>query len=417
MSLSSLCRSLRSGFCMVKIPIREEISQRLDVFLKDGLGLKWGQVQSLLKKQKAFVETKNGTKVRNHSHLLQKDDTIFIDKTFAEKFQESMIESSGPVRVVSDQQYVDSFVDYMTIFDHQDFLVLNKPVGVFSQGSSDPKLSLPCILNSHSIFSQTGERSRIVHRLDIPVSGAIIVAKNSKSARDFSEIFETKKIEKIYEAFVSGIPNFLKDEKVLFKNLKAYIMTNKKTNKAQIDLVKSNPEMRSSSLSAKIKAIYVYMGQKGYIIEEKELGLHPEEHLKKIERLENIGAQILTKIEFDLHTGKKHQIRVVCQQMLDAPILFDTKYGYKMTGEQVEDRVQNMLSSSKFVFSTHPSIQEHFRKIYGEKEYVYLRSEKLVFRWRTSEKENETKKFEIEAAPPAHFEILSDLFQEKFKLD
>jgi len=44
----------------------------------------------------------------------------------------------------------------------------------------------------------------VIHRLDKPVSGVVIFAKNSRSAKKMSELFKAKKVEKIYLARIKG---------------------------------------------------------------------------------------------------------------------------------------------------------------------------------------------------------------------
>jgi len=40
------------------------------------------------------------------------------------------------------------------------------------------------------------------------------------------------------------------------------------------------------------------------------------------------GKELYHLMEFDLLTGKKHQIRLNCSYALNAPIIGDRKYGY-----------------------------------------------------------------------------------------
>jgi 23S rRNA-/tRNA-specific pseudouridylate synthase len=121
-----------------------------------------------------------------------------------------------------------------------------------------------------------------VHRLDRDTSGILLIAKNQNFARKLTELFRENKIKKTYLAAVDGkishsgtIDNFL--IKSLFGNLER--MNVSKTGQ---------------------RAVTNY---------------------RPLKIIENY-----TLLELKPKTGRKHQLRVHCADVLRAPILGDIKY-------------------------------------------------------------------------------------------
>ena len=85
------------------------------------------------------------------------------------------------------------------LFENDDFIVLNKPAGLFSIPDRFGKeASLKSLLQAKypSIFT--------VHRLDQQTSGLIVFAKNATTHQQLSELFEGRTIEKKYVGLVIG---------------------------------------------------------------------------------------------------------------------------------------------------------------------------------------------------------------------
>lgn len=88
------------------------------------------------------------------------------------------------------------------IADEKDYSVWYKPAGVLSQGS---KWGDHCTI--YRIAEQTLSPQRtafIVHRLDRAASGVILLAHKKKTAAWFSRQFETRQVDKVYQAIVHG---------------------------------------------------------------------------------------------------------------------------------------------------------------------------------------------------------------------
>ena len=87
----------------------------------------------------------------------------------------------------------------ITIFENDDFIVLNKPSGMLSipdRTQSQPSLKDHLIEKFGGIFT--------VHRLDRDTSGVIVFAKNETTHKYLSQQFEERSTQKIYNGLVTG---------------------------------------------------------------------------------------------------------------------------------------------------------------------------------------------------------------------
>ncbi|MFP4023721.1 MAG: RluA family pseudouridine synthase [Thiohalospira sp.] len=126
----------------------------------------------------------------------------------------------------------------------------------------------------------------VTHRLDRPVSGALLFAKTSKALGRLNEMFKGKEIKKIYWAIVKSKPP------VLEETLNHYLIKDQKKNKS-FAYDKEVKDAKLASLTYKIIA----------------------------------EADNYYLLEVELHTGRHHQIR--CQlAKIGCPIKGDLKYGF-----------------------------------------------------------------------------------------
>jgi 23S rRNA pseudouridine1911/1915/1917 synthase len=96
----------------------------------------------------------------------------------------------------------------LIVFDHQDFVVLNKPNNIPSHPSVDNQLE-----NSLTQLGLTlGQKLLITHRLDTLTGGLIVYGKNSQFVNSFNTQLQKKLITKKYIALVETLeklPNHL----------------------------------------------------------------------------------------------------------------------------------------------------------------------------------------------------------------
>ncbi|MCU6479198.1 RluA family pseudouridine synthase [Arthrobacter sp. A2-55] len=97
------------------------------------------------------------------------------------------------------------------LLDDDDFVVVDKPVGVAAHPS--PGWVGPTVVGGLAAagfrISTSGaqERVGIVHRLDVGTSGAMVVAKTEHAYTVLKQAFRDRTVEKIYHAVVQGLPD------------------------------------------------------------------------------------------------------------------------------------------------------------------------------------------------------------------
>ncbi|MGJ8680761.1 TIGR01621 family pseudouridine synthase [Paraglaciecola sp.] len=87
------------------------------------------------------------------------------------------------------------------LYEHADFIVINKPANIAVQNENESTGVLPIICSQLQI-----PKLWLVHRLDKVTSGILILAKNAQAAATFGELFSNKKIEKYYLAICTKKP-------------------------------------------------------------------------------------------------------------------------------------------------------------------------------------------------------------------
>ena len=101
--------------------------------------------------------------------------------------------------------------DLGIVYDDDDFVVIDKPVGVAahpSVGWTGPTV-LGALAGAGFRISTSGasERAGIVHRLDVGTSGLMVVAKSERAYAELKRQFHDREVEKIYHAVVQGHPD------------------------------------------------------------------------------------------------------------------------------------------------------------------------------------------------------------------
>ena len=93
------------------------------------------------------------------------------------------------------------------LFEDNHCLAVVKPAGLLTQGvpAGLPTLEAQVKAYLKSRYNKSGNvYLGIPHRLDRPVSGVIVFARNSKAARRLAEQFQKRQVKKLYWAAVEG---------------------------------------------------------------------------------------------------------------------------------------------------------------------------------------------------------------------
>ena len=97
-----------------------------------------------------------------------------------------------------------TFLREMTLYEDDDVLVLNKPMGLSVQGGSGTTRHVDGMLDV--MRDKSCQRPRLVHRLDKDTAGCLLVAKTRFAASALTKVFRSREARKIYWAVVAGVP-------------------------------------------------------------------------------------------------------------------------------------------------------------------------------------------------------------------
>jgi 23S rRNA pseudouridine1911/1915/1917 synthase len=209
------------------------------------------------------------------------------------------------------------------LYEQGPCLVLNKPPGLLTQappGIDSLELRVKRFLKERE--NKPGNvYLGVPHRLDRPVSGAIVFAKHVRAARRLSEQFEGRLVRKTYWALVEG--NVERDSGTWTDYLK------KLENEPRAIVVdKFDPAGRTAIL-----------------------------HFRVLKQLPDA-----TWLEIELETGRMHQIRVQCGSR-GHPLLGDELYGSQRAfGPAAIDRRDQLIAlHARSLEFSHPMTQEPVR--------------------------------------------------------
>lgn len=189
------------------------------------------------------------------------------------------------------------------IFEDKDIIVCHKPAGMATQTKRLGQQDMESFLKNYRASKKEQPYIGVVHRLDQPVEGVMVFAKNSKAAAALSKQVQQRIIGKHYYAVCTKTVHAQlqpqeQTEELLLGNtgtLTDYILTDKKNNISKV----VSPEDANKNPQAK-RAVLDY------------------EVIKQ--------EQDKTLFDITLHTGRQHQIRLQLSNM-GYPIIGDKKYG------------------------------------------------------------------------------------------
>ncbi len=96
------------------------------------------------------------------------------------------------------------FIRSLVVHDDERLVVLVKPKGLAVQGGSGTTRHVDGMLDA---LARSGERPKLVHRLDRDTSGLLVLARNATVARELMHAFQRHRVRKLYWAIVQGNPD------------------------------------------------------------------------------------------------------------------------------------------------------------------------------------------------------------------
>lgn len=175
------------------------------------------------------------------------------------------------------------------LFEDKDIIICRKPAGVATQTKRLGQQDMESLLKNYRAKKGEPPYIGIVHRLDQPVEGVMVFAKNQKAAAGLSKQVQERVIGKYYYAVSASRTEA--NEGVL----EDYLFTDKKANFTQV----VDKETEENHLK---EAKYAKLEYK--VVETKE---------------------DKTLFDIKLHTGRQHQIRVQMAHV-GCPLVGDAKY-------------------------------------------------------------------------------------------
>ncbi len=176
------------------------------------------------------------------------------------------------------------------IYEDNHLLVVNKPAGwlVQSDESGDTPLSEWAKQYIKERYEKPGAVFLgVVHRLDRPVSGAVVFARTSKALSRMNRLFQERMVRKTYWAITSQVPDMLEG--------------------TLIHYIKKDPRRNRS-----------HAWERPRTADAKRAELH-------YRLLARVGHHYL--LEVQPLTGRPHQIRAQLAK-IGCPIKGDVKYGF-----------------------------------------------------------------------------------------
>jgi 23S rRNA pseudouridine1911/1915/1917 synthase len=174
------------------------------------------------------------------------------------------------------------------LFEDNHILVVNKPSGLLVQGdeTGDKPLSELAKEYIKDKYQKPGNVFMgVVHRLDRPVSGVVLLAKTSKALARLNQQFSSRKTQKVYWAVTLRAPQ-----------PESGTLVHWLVKDAAKNITKAHPSERPGSQRAELSYSLVKAAGNKFLIEVRPI------------------------------TGRPHQIRVQLAS-LKCPIIGDLKYG------------------------------------------------------------------------------------------
>ncbi len=258
----------------------DAIEMRVDQFLTEKLEFSRSFVRKVIKKGGLKINQKEVTKP---AHPLKENDEIKL-----------IIPEEEPLNLEPEQ------VDLKFYFEDEHFVVIEKPAGMITHPAPGRKTgtlvnALLAHFNQNLSSSGGAFRPGIVHRLDEDTSGLLIVAKTNLAHAKLGEIFQERKVKKIYLTLLVGIlePKEGSIDSPLARGADATKMK-----------ISANKNSRNALTHYQVR---------DYLADKYSL------------------------VDVNIVTGRTHQIRVHFRA-INHPVVGDSKYGFAKTNEEFQEK-------------------------------------------------------------------------------
>ncbi|RYE34909.1 MAG: RluA family pseudouridine synthase [Hyphomicrobiales bacterium] len=172
----------------------DENEMRIDRFLESRFPqLSFSHIQRIVRKGELRVDGKRA----DSKDRLSEGQTVRIPPLKLEP------QEQRPRSLKADTDTAE-FLRSITLYEDDDVIVLNKPAGLAVQGGSGTTRHVDQMLEV--LTDKSGQKPRLVHRLDKDTAGCLVIAKSRFAAATLAKTFRSRSARKVYWALVAGVP-------------------------------------------------------------------------------------------------------------------------------------------------------------------------------------------------------------------
>lgn len=203
--------------------------------------------------------------------------------------------------------------------EDNDILVCRKPAGIPVQTAKPGQQDMVSLLKNYRAAKREVPEIYAVHRLDQPVEGVMVFAKNQRAAAALSRQIQGKTVDKYYHALVEGVPD------PTAGRLEDYLLRDGKTNTSRVVAPGTEGAKKALLAYRVLEVRNEAAAEKAGRTRNDENGSGRPVSLSESSDFKGGSGRPVSLLEIRLETGRHHQIRV---QLAHAghPLVGDKKY-------------------------------------------------------------------------------------------